>query len=97
MVDSSHQALALQLMVLGPEDVCKVRNNAVLLVAGKLIISFLASQMRFGELTENSIQVLRILRDAFGVIFKIKTDRETNTVLLSCLGTGYKNMARKIA
>jgi hypothetical protein len=79
----------------------------------------LLPQVRFGELTDQSIRTLRLLRDAFGVTFKIKemagTDEESGsnsigargvkkeeelslgkTVLLSCLGTGYINMSRRI-
>jgi hypothetical protein len=71
-------------------------------------------QVRFGELTDQSINTLRLLRDAFGVTFKIKEEAAANydddkklskkeadialgkTVLLSCLGTGYMNMSRRI-
>jgi hypothetical protein len=80
-------------------------------------------QVRFGELTDQSIGTLRLLRDAFGVTFKIKEDfiipddnNDINniskfnkntinkkddivlgkTTLLSCLGTGYVNMSRRI-
>jgi RNA 3'-terminal phosphate cyclase-like protein len=74
VVDSTHQPLVLLLMVLGPEDVSKVR---------------------FGVLTDQAIEVLRLLRVAFGVVFKIREDKETNTLLLSCLGVGYKNTSRK--
>jgi RNA 3'-terminal phosphate cyclase-like protein len=87
------------MMVLTPEDVSKVR---------------------FGELSEQAVDTLRLLRDAFGVTFKIKDaddDKGVNsdskrarrqeseenevevelgrTLFLSCLGTGYINMARK--
>jgi len=75
VVDSTHQCLILQLMVMGPEDVSKVR---------------------FGQLSTASIALLRLLRDAFGVTFKIKEDKTDGTVLLSCLGVGFKNMSRKI-
>lgn len=111
IVDSFHQPLVLMLMVVTPEDVNKVR---------------------FGELTDQSIRTLRLLKDAFGVTFKIKDDpaeeerdgsggagraggkrsstsagdgddskngTETTlgrTMFLSCLGTGYVNMSRKI-
>lgn len=75
VVDSSHQPLVLLLMVLGPEDVSKVR---------------------FGQLSAAAMNMLRLLRDAFGVIFKVKRD-EDGTVLLSCLGIGYRNMSRRIA
>lgn len=75
VIDSSHQSLVLQLMVMGPEDVCKVR---------------------FGnQLTDTAIETLRLLRDSFGVTFKIKKDTTTDTILLSCLGIGYKNINRK--
>ena len=103
IIDSVHQPLILQMMVLTPEDVSKVR---------------------FGELSEQAVDTLRLLRDAFGVTFKIKDaddDKGVNnenkrarrqeeseeneeeeeevelgrTLFLSCLGTGYVNMARK--
>ena len=81
VIDRNHQPLVLQLMVMGPEDVCKVRFGS--------------------ELTPQAIKTLQLLRDAFGTIFKIKRDAqpdvgEGSTLLLSCLGTGYKNMSRKI-
>jgi RNA 3'-terminal phosphate cyclase-like protein len=75
-VDSSHQSLMLQLMIMGPEDVCKVR---------------------FGDtITDQATEILRIIHSAFGLTFKIKEDEQTRTVLLSCLGLGLKNVARKI-
>ena len=45
-----------------------------------------------------SLPTLQLLRDAFGVVFKISKDFEgqRQTTLLSCLGIGYKNMSRKI-
>ena len=107
IIDSFHQPLVLMLMVVTPEDVNKVR---------------------FGVLTDQAVRTLRLLRDAFGVTFKIKEDlaesipRTSNTngngkvggiggksieeqessteigktMFLSCLGTGYVNMSRKI-
>jgi len=54
------------------------------------------SKIRLGKLTPYTIQYLRHLRDFFGITFKIKADPESKTVLLSCLGTGFKNLARKI-
>ncbi len=82
ITDSSHQALLLQLMVLTPEDVSKVR---------------------LGYLSEHSMDVLRLLYDAFGVMFKLKEDVEEggdvndhNTILASCNGFGYQNYARKV-
>ncbi|KAG9413888.1 rRNA-processing endoribonuclease [Aphanomyces cochlioides] len=54
------------------------------------------SKVRFGKLTPYSIQYLRHLRDFFGVTFKIKADNDTKTVLLSCLGLGFKNLSKKV-
>lgn len=55
VVDSMHQSLILQLMVLTPEDVSKVR---------------------FGHLSTQAIETLRIIRDAFGVVFRIKEEKQ---------------------
>lgn len=52
------------------------------------------SRVRFGTLSQHAVETLRLLKLAFGVEFKIRPDPETKTVLLSCLGTGYRNMAR---
>ena len=52
------------------------------------------SRIRIGTLSQYTIQSLRLFKEAFGVEFKVKADQETKTVLLSCLGTGYRNMAR---
>lgn len=56
-------------------------------------------KVRFGcELTSAAVRTLRLVKDFFGVTFKIKEDRENGSpsILLSCLGIGYKNMSRKI-
>ncbi|KAJ2162578.1 hypothetical protein GGF46_000581 [Coemansia sp. RSA 552] len=72
--DSSHQWLALLLMVLGPEHAMKTR---------------------IGKLTPFSIQYLRDIRDFFNITFKIKPDPGTNTVLVTCLGSGFSNVGKK--
>ena len=51
---------------------------------------------RKGTAAGYSTQLLRDLRAFFGITFKITPDPESTTVLLSCLGTGYLNMNRKI-
>jgi RNA 3'-terminal phosphate cyclase-like protein len=83
VIDSQHQPMVLMFMALGPEDVCKVRFGS--------------------ELTPQSVRTLQLIRDAFGTVFKIKrdvegegTDKEKVTIVLSCLGIGYKNMSRRI-
>jgi RNA 3'-terminal phosphate cyclase-like protein len=52
------------------------------------------SRIRVGKLSSYSISSLRLLKSAFDVEFKVKTDEETKTVLMSCLGSGYRNMAK---
>ena len=52
------------------------------------------SRIRVGTLSSYTIESLRLFKQALGVEFKVKPDNESKTVLLSCLGTGYRNMAR---
>mmetsp|Transcript_14571 Transcript_14571/g.40490 ORF Transcript_14571/g.40490 Transcript_14571/m.40490 type:complete len:411 (-) Transcript_14571:66-1298(-) len=52
------------------------------------------SRIRVGTLSQYSIETLRLIKQAFDVEFKVTPDMETKTVLLSCLGTGYRNMAK---
>jgi len=60
------------------------------------------SKVRVGStLSVQAIKTLQLLKDAFGVVFKIKrqrdeVDEESSTITLSCLGAGMKNMSRKI-
>mmetsp|Transcript_10871 Transcript_10871/g.37881 ORF Transcript_10871/g.37881 Transcript_10871/m.37881 type:complete len:396 (-) Transcript_10871:56-1243(-) len=54
------------------------------------------SKVRVGSLTDAGMDCLRHIRDVFGTTFKIKADPATRTVLLSCLGTGYINYAKKV-
>jgi len=52
------------------------------------------SRIRVGTLSQFTIVSLRLFKKAFHVEFKVRADEESRTVLLSCLGTGYRNMAR---
>jgi len=88
-VDTSAQTFALLMMCLTPEDV---------------------SRIRLGPLSSYTVVSLRLFKEAFGVEFKLRVDEETmggddsdeddevgmksRTVLCSCLGIGYRNMAR---
>ena len=54
------------------------------------------SKIRVGKLTPYSIQYLGHLKEFFGVTFKIRADRSSQSVLLSCLGLGYKNVSKKV-
>lgn len=70
-------------MLMCPEDVCKT-------VFGK-------------ELTENTISLLQMIREVFGVTFKLKpqvkegeSKEMSGGIVVSCLGLGAKNMARRV-
>ena len=52
------------------------------------------SRIRLGTLSAYSIAALRLFKAALGVECKVTPDMETKTVLLSCIGMGYRNMAR---
>jgi RNA 3'-terminal phosphate cyclase-like protein len=52
------------------------------------------ARIRLGTLSQYSIASLRLFKEALDVEFKIVADHETKTVLLSCLGNGYRNMAK---
>lgn len=55
------------------------------------------SKIRLGPLTPYTIESLRLYKEMFGVTFKLKAETETNTVIASCLGIGFKNLTRRIA
>jgi RNA 3'-terminal phosphate cyclase-like protein len=52
------------------------------------------SRIRVGTLSQYSMETLRLIKRAFDVEFKVTPEMETKTVLLSCLGMGYRNMAK---
>jgi len=53
------------------------------------------ARIRLGTLSRYTIASLRLYKDVFGVEFKIKPDHSDKTVVMSCLGTGFRNMAKK--
>ena len=52
------------------------------------------ARIRMGTLSQYTISSLRLFKQALDVEFKIVADHETKTVILSCLGNGYRNMAK---
>jgi RNA 3'-terminal phosphate cyclase-like protein len=52
------------------------------------------SRIRLGTLSQYTIESLRLFQQVLGTEFKIKADQESKTVVMSCLGTGYRNMAK---
>ena len=58
------------------------------------------SSVRVGPLTKFAVRSLRLFRDVFGVEMKVegeKREKGGNTVVLSCLGTGFTNTSRAVS
>jgi len=73
-VDTSNQSFMLMFMVLGPEDISKVR---------------------IGKLSPYVIACLRHIKEFFGITFQITPDPETKTIVLTCFGCGFQNLAKQ--
>lgn len=52
------------------------------------------SRIRIGTLSAYSVAALRLFKTAWGVECKLTPDPDTKTVLVSCVGVGYRNLAR---
>lgn len=65
-----------------------------------LVVLFMAlcpedlSSIKVGKLSPYTIEMLRHLRDFFGIKFKVDPDPDTKTVQLSCLGVGFINYSK---
>ncbi|KAJ3669317.1 hypothetical protein LUZ60_011267 [Juncus effusus] len=55
------------------------------------------SKIRVGKLTPYGIETLRNIRDFLGVKFDIKPDPNSSTVTLKCVGSGIRNLSRKLS
>eukprot|EP00246_Nothoceros_aenigmaticus_P007369 TRINITY_DN21114_c0_g1_i1.p1 TRINITY_DN21114_c0_g1~~TRINITY_DN21114_c0_g1_i1.p1 ORF type:complete len:340 (+),score=40.22 TRINITY_DN21114_c0_g1_i1:53-1021(+) len=55
------------------------------------------SKVRVSKLSPYAIRTLRHIKEFLGVQFSIKADPTSETVLLSCVGSGYRNLSRKIS
>jgi hypothetical protein len=54
------------------------------------------NQVRLGPLTPHAVRTLRTLRDVLGVTFDMKTENESRTIFLTCIGSGIKNLSKKV-
>ena len=54
-------------------------------------------RVRVGPLTPHAIGALRDMRDILGIQFDIKPEYSSKTVVLSCIGTGYRNLNRAVS
>lgn len=55
------------------------------------------SKVRVGTLSPYGVETLRNLKEFLGVIFGIKPDPLTGTVILTCVGSGLINLSRKLS
>ncbi|XP_002971213.2 probable RNA 3'-terminal phosphate cyclase-like protein [Selaginella moellendorffii] len=55
------------------------------------------SKVRVGKLSSYGIKMLQHIKEFLGVQFSIKPDPATGTVLLTCIGSGFQNLYRKVS
>jgi RNA 3'-terminal phosphate cyclase-like protein len=53
-------------------------------------------QVRLGPLTPYAVRTLRHIREFLNVQFDMRTDQQSGTIFLSCVGSGLKNLNRKV-
>jgi len=53
-------------------------------------------RLRIGKLSPYTIEYLRHIKKFFGVQFQLEAEVESKTVLLTCLGSGFSNLGRKL-
>lgn len=54
-------------------------------------------KVRVGKLSPYAIRTLRLIKEFLNIQFNIKPDPPTGTVILTCVGSGYRNITRKIS
>merc|ERR1711862_98704 len=95
--DLGHRAAALLLQEVYKGG-CVDTTQQTLVLLWMCLTSEDVSRVRLGTLSPYTIQTLRLLKLMFGVEFKViaseQEDYNSKTVLLSCLGIGYRNVAR---
>jgi hypothetical protein len=55
-----------------------------------------SKQVRLGPLTPHAVRTLRHIREFLNVLFDMKTEPSSATIILTCIGCGMKNLSRKI-
>ena len=54
------------------------------------------STVRLGPLTPYAVTMLRHIRDILGITFSIKPEGQSQTLFLSCIGSGLRNTAKRV-
>jgi RNA 3'-terminal phosphate cyclase-like protein len=70
-------------------------RNIALRCSWRSLLSFLL-QVRLGPLTPYAVHTLRHIREFFNVQFSMRTEQQSGTIFLSCIGAGLKNINRKV-
>ncbi|CAD7704662.1 unnamed protein product [Ostreobium quekettii] len=55
----------------------------------------LINEVRLGPLTPYAVQMLRHVKDFFGITFSIRPENDHGTIFMSCVGVGVKNLGRR--
>lgn len=108
-IDSSHQSLVLLLMILGPEEVARVKTGPLTpytiqsLRLYKQIFgvefNIRPTTMNYGNKQDGNNGFDSLMEDDYEEEDDALTveEKKDKTVLLSCLGTGFRNFSRKVA
>jgi RNA 3'-terminal phosphate cyclase-like protein len=75
---------------------CVDTTNQTIALLFMTLCSGNVSKIRLGKLSPYTIEYFKLLKEFFGIIFKIEPDLENNTVICTCLGVGFKNISKKI-
>jgi len=75
---------------------CVDTTNQSLILLFMVLCPETISKVRLGKLSPYTIRALRHIRDFFGVTFKLETEPETVTVVCTCRGVGFKNLAKRV-
>jgi RNA 3'-terminal phosphate cyclase-like protein len=54
------------------------------------------NEVRLGPLTPYAVRTLRHVKEFLGVQFSVRPERDSQTIFLSCIGAGVKNMSKQI-
>eukprot|EP00887_Chlorella_sp_A99_P003908 scaffold11.g3908.t1 len=54
------------------------------------------NEVRLGPLTPAAVRTLRHVKEFFGVTFAVRPERGSQTIFLSCVGAGVRNLSKKI-
>ena len=99
-IDKGMEWIACLLMALGSEDVGRVRiagplDSLLCVLQSRVYHRFSRYPTEFANMYQR-IHFLRDLKDFFGVTMKIRQLQEQNVYILSCVGIGYSNIAKRM-